>query len=115
MEECKLPVESYTGEEIPVMGQLYVDVRHQQNKFVNLRMVILKGHGVNLVGREWLTKIKLNWNNVMTCSSSVINEVNKLLDRQSNLIEAKRVNGEIFGFILGEIGKSKGAQGQIEF
>ena len=65
MKKCNLTVKSYTGEKIPVLGKLYVDVTHQNKKYVNLKMVVLKGNGVNLLGREWLNKIELDWNSVI--------------------------------------------------
>ena len=114
MEECKLTVKLYTGEEIPVMGQLYVDVRYQKNEFVNLRMVILKGHGVNILGREWLNKIKLNLNNVMTCSS-VINEVNKLLDRKVILPKLNGLLVKYSGLFSEKLGKVNGFKARLNF
>ena len=61
METCKLNV----------LRQLHVNVTHENKQFSHLKTVVLKGSGVNLLGGEWLNQIRLNWNNLIRCSSHI--------------------------------------------
>ena len=51
---------TYTGEEIPVMGEIEVDVchRYQQKR---LTLIVTEGNGPSLLGRNWLIELRLNW------------------------------------------------------
>ena len=63
METCKLNVKSYAGETIPGLGQLHVNVTHENKQFSHLKMVVLRKEVVLTLGREWLNQIQWNWNN----------------------------------------------------
>ena len=53
---------SYAGETIPLLGQCYVNVAYQGRKFVHLPLIIVvQGSGPSLLGRNWLSQIKLDW------------------------------------------------------
>ena len=49
-------------EEIPVKGVLEVEVR-QGNQQRRLPLLVTKGNGPNLLGRDWLTELRLDWKN----------------------------------------------------
>ena len=48
---------TYTGEEIPVKGEIEVD-RDQHKR---LTLIVAEGNGPSLLGRNWLTELRLNW------------------------------------------------------
>ena len=75
-------------------------------------MVVLKGNGVNFLGREWLIQIQLDWNNVMKCSS-IISEVNKLLE--SNVITPKleALKSKYSVLFSSKLGKVEGFQAKL--
>ncbi|XP_059808999.1 uncharacterized protein LOC132382615 [Hypanus sabinus] len=52
----KLQLRTYTEQPIPHLGVLYVDN--------SARLVIAKGSGPSLLGRDWLRKIRLNWHEI---------------------------------------------------
>ncbi|XP_059846530.1 uncharacterized protein LOC132405607 [Hypanus sabinus] len=56
----KLQLRTYTGQPIPHLGVLYVDILAGGQK-AEARLVIAKGSGPSFLGRNWLHKIRLNW------------------------------------------------------
>ena len=50
---------TYTGEQLPVVRQLQVEVSYQ-NQCAKLALYVVKGQGPSLLGREWLRQIKLD-------------------------------------------------------
>ena len=58
---------TYTSEPIAVVGQLRVEVKH--NGYVGQHhLYVVEGDGPTLIGRDWLTKLKLDWASVKTLS-----------------------------------------------
>ena len=56
-------LKTYTGQVIPVLGSVDVNVQYQ-NQEDKLSLMVVKGDGPNLLGRNWLHNIKLNWNEI---------------------------------------------------
>ena len=54
---------TYSGELISVLGSLNVNVEHESQTAV-LPLLVVKGNGPSLLGRNWLYVIRLNWNNI---------------------------------------------------
>ncbi|XP_045116421.1 uncharacterized protein K02A2.6-like [Portunus trituberculatus] len=52
---------TYTGEKIKVLGVADVDVACQGKVTRKLPLVIVRGHGKGLIGRNWLKETKMNW------------------------------------------------------
>ena len=65
LKSTKAILSTYTGEEIPVSGEEMVPVKYQ-NQQHHLPAMVVKSSGPNLLGRDWLQVIKLNWNNVFS-------------------------------------------------
>ena len=65
---CSTQLTSYTGGNIGVMGRAEVEVRVaesiQPDVAHKLPIIIVEGTGRCLVGRDWLARIKLNWENI---------------------------------------------------
>ena len=59
----KLKLRTYTGQPIPHLGMLYVDISAGGRK-ANARLVVAKGSGPSLLGCDWLRKIRLNWHEI---------------------------------------------------
>ena len=59
---------TYTGEQLPVVGQLQVEVSYQI-QCAKLPFYVVKGHGPN-IGRDWLRQIKLDWKSIRMVSLS---------------------------------------------
>ena len=54
---------TYTGEGIPVVGQLTVKVRYQDQE-QELPLVVVAGDGPSLLRRDWLAKLRLEWKHI---------------------------------------------------
>ena len=61
LSHSELELKTYTGEKIPVVGSCEVAVKHHSQN-MNLPLLIVAGNGPNLLGRNWLSHLKLNWN-----------------------------------------------------
>ena len=61
--ECRVTLKSYFGHAIPVVGENTVHVQYQTQQ-VNLPIVVTKGEGLALMGRDWLSKLKLDWHQI---------------------------------------------------
>ena len=59
LKESKVLLRAYTGHQLPVMGQTMVSVE-VDGQIKNLPLVVTKGSGPPLLGRNWLSEISLN-------------------------------------------------------
>ena len=56
-------LQSYSGESIAVVGSIDMTVQYQQQS-AELPLLIVQGDGPTLLGRNWLTHIKLDWQRI---------------------------------------------------
>ena len=61
LKSSKAAIITYTGEKIPVLGEVLIPVKYQTQQH-NLPAMVVKSPGPNLLGRNWLQVIKLNLN-----------------------------------------------------
>ncbi len=57
----KVELQTYTGEQMKVLGEVPVRVSYQQQPAQDLPLVVVEGNGPSLLGRNWLHHIKLDW------------------------------------------------------
>lgn len=69
LEGSSVALKTYTGQAIPVKGQFVAKVTYE-NQTADLPLIVVKGKGPSLCGRNWLQKIKLNWKMIKTVSES---------------------------------------------
>ena len=55
---------TYSGEEPPVKGTMKFKVLHKGHQNVELSLIVVNGQGPSLLGRDWMDKLKLNWQEV---------------------------------------------------
>ena len=65
---------SYSGEAIPVLGTVDVVVRHNDQE-ATLPLLVVKGEGPSLVGRNWLRVLRLNWHEIFWLHNVSLKEV----------------------------------------
>ena len=53
-------LKTYTGEQLSIKGVINVTVKYE-NQCHSFQLTVVKGSGPSLLGRDWLLKIKLNW------------------------------------------------------
>ena len=76
---------TYTGEEIPVVGELSVKVQCQ-GQVEQLPLVVVAGDGPSLLGRDWLAKLKLDWSTILAVRAE--KELQSVLDRYEMVFSA---------------------------
>ena len=59
LQHSDLKLKSYSGETIPVLGQVPVVVKHRQQE-CELFVHVVDGEGPDLMGRDWLRDLKVN-------------------------------------------------------
>ena len=73
-----LILKTYTDQQIDVKGTLNVRVQYgSQNK--KLVLVVVGGNGPSLLGRHWLTYIRLNWNQIVAVRTVKMKPLHTLL------------------------------------
>ena len=60
MKTAKAKLRTYTGELVKVIGTLNVIVKYEKQE-VELQTLVVEGSGPNLLGRDWLRVLILNW------------------------------------------------------
>ena len=60
LQQTAVKLRTYTGEEIGVVGCINVKVQSYGQE-AQLPLLVVKGEGPSLLGRNWLTKLQLNW------------------------------------------------------
>jgi len=66
-----------------VSGEVLIPVKHQ-NQNHNLPAMVVKNPGPNLLGRDWLQVIKLNWNSIFNIQEG-IPQLQKILDAHKDV------------------------------
>ena len=92
LQESTVKLKSYSGEDIPVLGQTQVLVKYNKQEH-NLPLLVAKGNGHSLFGRNWLSCVKLNWEEIHQVYSSLLKTV---LDRHSAVFEEGQ--GKLVGY-----------------
>ncbi|CAG2235627.1 unnamed protein product [Mytilus edulis] len=99
IEPTSAKLEHTWGEQIPVIGRAIVNVNYKESKTT---ITIVKRKGPNLLGRDWLNKLQLDWKDIF----SVVGSDNQ--SRDLNVI--LEANKEVF---KDELGTVKGMKAKI--
>lgn len=67
-------LQTYSKEPIPVVGGTEVQVAYE-GQTAKLPLVVVKGEGPTLMGRNWLSQIRLNWSQIHYTSSQGLHEI----------------------------------------
>ncbi|CAG2228036.1 unnamed protein product [Mytilus edulis] len=101
IEPTSAKLRTYMGEQIPVIGRAIVNVNYKKER-AKLPLLIVKRKGPNLLGRDWLEKLQLDWKDIF----SVVGSDNQSSDLHV-ILEAKN---EVF---KDELGTVKGTKAKI--
>ena len=67
--KSKVVLKTYTNEVVSVVGELSVQVQYgEQTK--QMKLLVVSGNGPSLLGRNWLTEIQLNWQQINKVTKS---------------------------------------------
>ena len=91
LKQTEISLRTYTGEKITPKGitEVVVEYNNQVNR---LPVLVLKGNGPNLIGRNWLQNICLNWKSIKRLAKPNLEEV---LNKYDDLFtdELGKLNG----------------------
>ena len=73
LETLKSVLKTYSNETIEQVGIKTVQVNYNGQK-KDLRIHVVKGNGSTLLGRDWLSEIQLDWNNILHVKSASTND-----------------------------------------
>ena len=69
LQHSTVRLRTYTGESLEVLGEMEVKVVHE-NQMMTLPLVVVKGSGPSLIGRNWMTQLSVEWGTVHEVKSS---------------------------------------------
>ena len=78
---------TYTGEQIPILGILNITVCYC-NQNVTVELLVVKGDGPSLMGRDWLQKIKLDWRSLHQIQATHNSALESLLAKHQDVFAA---------------------------
>ena len=91
LKSSKAVLSTYIGERISVAGEVMVPVKYQDQQYC-LPAIVVKGPGPNLLGRDWLQVVKLNWQNIF-----------KIQEENPQLQSILDAHGDVFSEGLGTL------------
>ena len=65
MQSTDIVVKTYSNDGLHVLGNIYVEITHNDKTYNRLKPLVLEGNGDNLAVRSWLTDIHLDRNSVI--------------------------------------------------
>ena len=86
VERTDIKLRSYSGHEISVIGEAKVQVAYRDQKAV-LSVVITGSDGPVLIGRDWLSVLKLDWGQVKRISLEPVDKLDQLRTKYSSLFD----------------------------
>ena len=63
LERVAITLRTYTGEEVKAVGRINIDVEHGEER-KRLSLIVAHGSGPSLLGRNWLSELKLDWKDI---------------------------------------------------
>ena len=67
-------LKTYSGESLNVRGSLLVGVQHN-GQGAKLSLLVVKGDGPSLLGRDWLQQLQIDWQTVNRVHESPLDEL----------------------------------------
>ena len=67
LKESKAELRTYSGEYLKILGEIETRVSNSNNH-AKLPLVIVQGRGPTLLGRDWLSRLHLDWSQVNAIS-----------------------------------------------
>ena len=84
LRETPVNLTTYSGEKLPLLGTCLVEVQHQQERHRLELLVADVTDQPPIIGRDWLSKIKIDWKGVFHIKSRTLQQV---LDKHEAVFE----------------------------
>ena len=88
LKKSSMLLRTYSGECLPVIGEMEVRVQYRPQDH-NLVLTVVAGSGPSLLGRNWLQNIQLNWREIRAVSIHQKGTLDYLLDKHGDLFHEK--------------------------
>ena len=82
--ESDITLRTYSGEQLAIKGTLKVDVQYKDQN-AQLQLVVATGKGPSLMGRDWLTRIRLDWTELCNNHACYSLSLQDILDSNSSV------------------------------
>ena len=79
-------LKTYTGESIGVKGTIDVHVAYLEQES-RLNLLVVAGTGPSLMGRDWISRFRLDWETLNTVRASPDSRIQEVLDRHSDIFK----------------------------
>ena len=88
LRESHVKLKTYSGEQVAVKGVMDVTVQYNEQT-EQLQLVVARGNGPSLLGRDWLMSLKLDWTQL--CANHVCSSLSLqgILDEHSSVFDSK--------------------------
>ena len=77
---------SYSGEAIPVLGSVDVNVTYKSQS-VTVPLIVVKGSGLTLMGHNWLQLITLDWQEIFLLQNNPVSPIQNVLQKHSGVFQ----------------------------
>ena len=92
LQKASTQLQTYTREEISVLGSVMVPVEHN-GQSLTLPLIVTAGNGTPLLGRDWLSALQLDWKSIFSVGSPP--SLQQVLEKHSEVF--KEGLGELRG------------------
>ena len=86
LQQTDVKLKSYSGHEIPVLGETKVQVSYGDQQAC-LPIIVTAGDGPALMGRNWLSVLRLDWKQIKQISLEPCDNVEKLVSKYAKKVE----------------------------
>ena len=86
LQSSKAQVKTYTGEVIKILGAVEVEITHNEQKR-QLNLLLVAGEGPSLLGRDWLSHIRLDWSTLNRIQTAATSACQEILDQHKTLFK----------------------------
>ena len=84
LQESQVLLKTYSGEQLPMVGDVHVQVQYEQ-QIQDLVLTVVAGEGPCLLKRNWLQHLRLNWRDIKAVSQHAVGSLDYLLDKYGDL------------------------------
>ena len=85
MTDSSVKFKTYSGKTIKTLGKALIPVRYKSQIFM-LLLYIIEWEKPNLLGRDWLSNLQLNWNDLFSIKEKQNQNLENLLDKLREII-----------------------------
>ena len=72
LKQTEIKLKSYSGQKIEIVGQCEVPVKYGTAEQKILPLIVVKGNGPSLLGRNWLEELQLNWTEIFSVKTDTL-------------------------------------------